>query len=66
VATLLDEPVKGHRDDERERVTPESTELGSNPKAPWAEASYGQDLEVTDLIIGPRNTEGVAHGEICG
>jgi hypothetical protein len=66
VASSLNEPAKGHDNDERMRVAPECTELGSNPKDPRAEASFGQDLEVADFTVGPRNTEGVAHGAICG
>jgi hypothetical protein len=40
-------------------------ELGSNPKAPRAGASFGQGLEVTDFAPGPHGKEGVARGQIC-
>jgi hypothetical protein len=64
VASPLNVHAKGHHDEERVRATPESAELGSNPKATRAEDIFGQDLEVMDFTLHPRGTEGVAHGQI--
>jgi hypothetical protein len=66
VASPLNEPVKGRCNDECTRAIPKDMKPGVNPKAPRAEASFSQDLEVTGFTVGPRDTEDVARSEICG